>query len=171
MTKRVTGNVSAQFVATLLQAVGLADQAQAPIIKKASFDFADGNSDNQANFVYSAAAESLGSAASKTYDLNASLTDAFGNSITATKLKALLILPNGANANDLQIGAAASHPIASIVGDAASDLIIAKPGGMILMVAPKAAGYAIVAATSDVLQITNAGSGTVTYDIAMLLAS
>jgi len=171
MTQSLSGNISLQFIATLQANVGLALASQAPIARKVSIDFADGAGAGAAHMVYSAAAESIAASGSKTYDLNASLTDAFGTSIVATKLKALLIVADANNANDLLVGAAGSNPLAGIVGDAASDIIVVKPGGVLLLVAPQAAGYAVAAGSADVLKIANSSSGTaVVYDIAALLA-
>lgn len=167
MTRALAGNISVLFNANLTDIIGLAN-GSISINYKASQDFADGGGDGQASVAWSSLARSLAGSASEDIDLNASLTDGYGSSIVLTKLKALLIKAAATNVNDVVVGGAGSHPVA-IFADAASDKILVKPGGLILLVAPLTAGYPIVAATSDVLTVANSSSGAaVVYDIAVL---
>lgn len=164
MTVALAGTVRIYANITLQQAIGLGT-GQIPVNEKITQDFTDGSGDDQCHFAYSDSQHSIAASGSQDIDLNASLSDAFGNSITLTKLKLLVIKASPNNVNDLLVGGAASHPLA-IFGDAATDIIKVKPGGTLILIAPKAAGYAVVAATSDVLTIANSGSGTaVVYDI------
>lgn len=167
MTRALAGNISVLFNANLTDIIGLAS-GSISINYKASQDFADGGGDGQASVAWSSLGRALAASGTEDLDLNASLTDGYGSSIVLTKLKALLIKAAATNINDVVVGGAASHPIA-LFADAASDKMLVKPGGILLLIAPLTAGYPIVAATSDVLTIANsAGTTGIVYDIAVL---
>lgn len=164
MTVALAGAIRIYANITLQQAIGLGT-GQIPVNEKITQDFTDGSGDDQCHFGWSSAARAIAASGTDDLDLNASLTDGFGNSITITKLKLLIIKAAATNTDDLLIGAAASHPLA-IFGDAASDILKLKPGGTLILMAPKAAGYGVVAATSDVLRVANNSSSVgVAYDI------
>jgi hypothetical protein len=165
MAQSVTANIQVQVNALLSQTVGLG-AGSVQINAKASNDFADGAGANQVHLVWSSLARSIAASSSETHDLNAVLTDAFGNSITMTKLKAVFIAAAATNVNDVLIGGG-STPVALFAD--ISDIMPIKPGGTLLLVAPGAAGYPVVAATGDLLKVANSSSGTaVVYDIVLL---
>ena len=57
------------------------------------------------------------------------------------------------------------------VGDP-TDKISVRPGGAFILIAPDATGYAVTAATGDLLKIANsAGTTSVTYDIIIIGAT
>lgn len=104
-------------------------------------------------------------AASSNDDINlTSLTNGFGAAIVFTSIKAIMIKAALANVNDLLIGDAAT-PFASFFGDP-EDIIVVKPGGMILLSNPSAAGYPVTASTNHLLRVANSSSGSsVDYEI------
>lgn len=110
----------------------------------------------------------LAASATEDIDLAGGLTDAFGNALVFTKIRAIGIQALATNTNNVLLGGAASNQLATLFG-AVNDVIVVRPGGLFLVVAPDAAGYAVTAATGDLLKIANsAGSTGVTFDIAIL---
>ena len=110
----------------------------------------------------------LAASASEQLDLNGVLTNAFGASVTLTKVKALVVRAAAGNTNDVVVGGAASNGFATMFG-AATHTLKVKPGGVMVLVAPDANGYAVTAGTGDLLQVANGGAGTsVSYDILIL---
>ena len=80
----------------------------------------------------------------------------------------LLIRAAAGNTNNVVVGGAASNQFVTPFGAGAHTLTV-RPGGMLLMVANDATGYAVTAGTGDLLRIANSSSGSaVTYDIVLL---
>jgi hypothetical protein len=101
-------------------------------------------------------------------DLAGSLENALGETVTFTKIKAILVAAAAGNTNDVLVGGAASNAWAALFGDA-SDVVKVKPGGVFFLSAPDANGLAVTAGTGDQLKIANSSSGTtVTYDIIII---
>jgi len=127
----------------------------------------DGTGANQAKNFFTDT-RTLTASANEDLDLSGVLLDAFGAAILFTKIKALIITADAANVNDVVVGGAATNQVASIFG-AVTHTIKVKPGGMLALVAPDVNGYAITAATGDLLRVTNGGAGTsVTYTIIVI---
>lgn len=109
----------------------------------------------------------LAGAAVDSLDLAGVLTDAFGQAITFTKIKAIAIVAAVANTDTVVIGGG-SNAFSTIFGDA-TDKLVLRPGGMFLLVAPDAAGYAVTASTGDLLAVTNtAASAAADYEIVLI---
>jgi hypothetical protein len=133
----------------------------------ATASLANGTGANQANTLW-IDTRTLTASATEELDLAGVLTDAFGNVLTFTKIKALLIEAADGNTNDVLVGGAASNAWAAMFGDA-TDVLKVKPGGFFMLVAPDANGLAVTAGTGDKLKIANsAGSTSVTYTIVLL---
>lgn len=116
----------------------------------------------QADKVYSATL-TISASGSANIDLAGALTDPFGAALTFVKVKAIYIRAAVANTNSVVVGGAASDAFLGPFADA-TDKVGVKPGGVFLMVNP--AGWPVTAATADLLQVANSGSGTsVTYDV------
>ena len=129
--------------------------------------FANGTGLNQINTFWSDR-RTIAASSADDLDLAGGLTDAFGNVLTLTKVKGLIISAALANTNDVVIGGDASAAFYAFLG-AANDTIILKPGAWFALCNPSAAGYAVTATTGDILQIANSSSGSsVTYDIVIL---
>jgi len=121
---------------------------------------------DQCNLIY-AETITLAASATQTLDLTA-LTDNLGNAIAFAKVKGLLIVAAVANTNNVLVGNAASNAWFAWC-DAATDVIKVLPGGVMLLVAPTAAGFAVTASTAMNLKLANSSSGTaVTFDIMIL---
>lgn len=133
----------------------------------ASYGLADGTGANQIKQIFSDT-RTIAASGTDDLDLAGGLTNAFGASVTFTKIKALIVKASAANVNDVVVGGDGAAALASLFGDV-TDTIRVKPGGLFCVVAPDNAGYAVTAGTADILQIANSGSGTgVTYDILIL---
>jgi hypothetical protein len=106
-------------------------------------------------------------------DLAAGLTDAFGASITFARVKALIVTAAAANTNNVLVGGDATNTFLTWVV-AEADAVILRPGATLALFAGEAdaTGYAVTAATGDLLRITNSAGGTsVTYSIVIIGAS
>lgn len=131
-----------------------------------AFSFADGSGANQANQIFTDQ-RTLAGSTSEELDLSGGLTDVYANVIAFTKIKAIYIKSAATNGGDLDVGGSATNGFNDWVG-AVGDLITIKPGGAFVIVAPDAAGFAVTAATADLLKIANADAGSATYDITII---
>jgi len=127
----------------------------------------NGTGANQANELFSDT-RTLAASASENLDLAGVLTNAFGTTITFTKVKAIIVAAAPGNTNDVLVGGAATNAFINWVGDA-TDTVKVKPGGMFVITAPDTNGLAVTAGTGDILKVANAGAGTsVTYDVIII---
>lgn len=133
----------------------------------AAASLANGTGANQANRLW-IDTRTLAASATEELDLAGVLTDAFGNVLTFSKIKAILIEAVDANVNDVLVGGAASNAWAALFGDA-TDVLRVRPGGFIFHAAPDANGLAVTAGTGDKLKLANsAGSTSVTFTIILV---
>ncbi len=110
----------------------------------------------------------LAASASEQFDLNGTLTDAFGNTINFTKIKTILIAASSSNGGDIQIGNSGVNAFLNWSGDA-TDLVNLAPDGVFLLHNPTANGYGVTAGTGDELKILNTDAGaSVVYDIVVI---
>ena len=128
--------------------------------------FSSGTGANQADALWQDD-RTLAASATEDLDLNASLTDVFGQSVTCTELKALIVKAATGNTNDVDVGGG-NTTITGLFG-ATNDVISVRPGGVLILTAPAAAGIPLTAGSADVLTVTNSSSGTsVDYNIIVL---
>ena len=138
-----------------------------PINYSPTFNFTDGTGANQAKEVFTDT-RTLTASSTENLDLAGVLTDAFGNVLTFTKIKALIVKADAANVNDVVLGNHATAAWFPMFG-AATHTLKVKPGGMIAVVAPDVNGLAVTATTADMLMVTNGGAGTsVTYTVIII---
>jgi len=162
----LTAKVSANIRAVLTSALDLSS-GTSEISDTNTFSFTNGTGANQANQVFSDQ-RTISASSSEELDLAGSLSDAFGNTITFSIVKAILVVASSDNTNDVLVGGSASNGFDTWVG-ATGDIVAVKPGGCMLVVAPDATGYAVTASTGDLLKVANsAGSSSVTYDIIII---
>lgn len=166
MTTSVDASVQIEFRANLNNSVDVGSVLY-PISFNPSNFFTDGTGANQAKEIFTDT-RTLTASATENLDLAGVLADVFGNVLTFTKIKAMIITAAAANTNDVVVGGHATAAFASWVNDA-TDKIKVKPGGMFMITAPDANGLAVTATTADMLTVTNGGAGTsVTYTIVLL---
>lgn len=130
-----------------------------------SADLASGTSASQADLIWSDT-RTLTASATENLDLAGVLADAFGATLTFVKIKAILIKAAAGNTNNVVIGNG-SNPFLGPFGAAAHTLAV-PPGGCVALFAP-VSGWAVTAATADILKVANSSSGSsVTYDITIV---
>lgn len=144
--------------------------ASAPGGIKRTYSLTDGAGLGAANRVWTDR-RTLAASATENLDLAGVLTDAFGTAITFARIKGIVVAASSANTNNVVVGGAASNGFINWVGDT-SDTIIVRPGGLFVLIAPDATGYAVTAATGDILKVANSSSGSsVSYDVALIGAA
>lgn len=117
---------------------------------------------NKANILF-ADTRTIAASANENIDLAGALADAFGASIVAAEIVAIYIAAKASNTNNVNVTRPASN---GFIGPflAASDGVAIKPGEYALFVSQS--GWAVTAATGDLLNIANSAGGTgVDYDI------
>lgn len=165
----LTSTLLVDFAATLTKALDLVT-GEAPLRTRVSTALASGTGANQADKIFSDQ-RTLTASSTEDLDLAGSLTDAFGDTITFARIKAILVIADAGNANNVLVGGAAANQFINWVGDA-SDKVVVRPGGVFCLIAPDATAYAVTAGTGDLLRIGNSGAGTsVTYKIVIIGAS
>lgn len=166
MTTSLNANIKLDVVAELLNSLDLGTARHA-LQYGYNAVLTDGTGANQAKELFTDT-RTLAASGSEDLDLAGGLTDALGNTLTFSKIKALIIKADAGNTNDVLVGGHATAAIASLFGDA-TDKVRVKPGGLMALVAPDANGYAITATTADLLTVANsAGTTGVTYSIIVI---
>jgi len=137
----------------------------APNIDKI-LQFADGTAANQANILW-ADERTLAASATEELDLAGVLTDAFGTTVAAASVVAIMVTAASANTNNV-IVTNGTAPFLLFGGTTPTFSV--KPNGVMLLAAPGAGGLGTVTAVSaDQIKLTNSGAGTgVTYQIVIL---
>lgn len=139
--------------------------ATLPFAASLAVALASGTGSGQADRIFTDI-RTLAASATENLDLAGSLVDAFGATITIVKLKAVIILADSGNTNDVQITRPASNGVPMFL--AAGDGVPVQPGGAFVWVAP-GAGVTVTAGTGDLLTITNsAGSSGVTFTVILI---
>jgi hypothetical protein len=132
----------------------------------ASVDIGSGTTSGNADLVWSAT-RSVTNGANDDLDLNNSLIQTFGTSLQAVKVVGLYI-KNSSTTDRLLVGGAASNPVFTGLFGASAHTISVPPGGSLLWTAP-ASPATIVAATGDILRVSNfTGTAPVTYTILVI---
>lgn len=115
----------------------------------------------------------LAASATEDLDLAGVLTDPLGAVLNFARIKGLIIVAAAANVNNVVVGGAATNGFVSPFG-AAAHTVTVRPGATLALLAGSgdATGYAVTAATGDLLKVANSGAGsTVTYDVIVIGAS
>lgn len=137
-------------------------QVQQNLLARTLLNLVTGTGAGQADLVFSDQ-RTLASNANESLDLNGALTDVFGAAVNFVKVVAILVKASAANTNNVVVGGAAANGFYPMFGSA-TDTIKLPPGAGVLLF--NDAGYAVTAATADLLKIANSAAGsTVTYDI------
>lgn len=166
MTTSLTARVKVEIAADLINSLDIG-QVKYPLAYGANYVLSDGVGADQAKEVFTDI-RTLTASATENLDLAGVLADVFGNVLTFTKIKALIIKADAANVNDVLVGGHATAAVVSLFGDA-TDKVRVKPGGTVAFIAPDANGYAVAAGTADMLTVANSGAGTsVIYTIVIV---
>lgn len=168
----LTATITAKISASLAGDNAYADKFT-PTIEKIQ-KLIDGTTANKADLIY-ADERTIASSSNDDVDLAGSLSDAFGTTITAAEIVAVLII-NGpisgtANTTDLTIGGG-SNPFLGFLGGTTPTIGPIKPGGVFMISAGDAAGVGTVTAgTADILRVANSSGASATYQIAIIARS
>ncbi len=161
LTSRITAQIEAAHVGSL--DLG---SLTAKISAGAAIALASGTGASQADQVFSDQ-RTITASSSENLDLAGSLADAFGATITFAKIKAIMILADSGNTNDVVIGNAASNGFTGPFG-AATHTVAVKPGGVAMFAHP-GTGWTVTAGTGDILKVANSGGTTsVTYKVIII---
>lgn len=117
----------------------------------------------------------VASASNDDLDLAGVLANAFGATIAAAELVAILIInaPVGGTANttNLTIGGG-TNPVVGFLGGTTPTIGPIRPGGFVLLGCGDAAGLGVVTAgTGDILRIANSSGAAARYQIAIVARS
>lgn len=104
---------------------------------------------------YFAAAINIAASGSQTWDLT-SQTDPLGQALDFVRVKAVIVLADAANTNDIVLEGGASTPYLGPLGGTTPTLNV-RPGGMALYMDPGATGY--LTSGSNNLKLANSSSG------------
>lgn len=105
--------------------------------------------------------------AAEDLDVSGGLTDVYGNAITMVKVKGLVVHNRNTTAGEyIDMGGDGNGLLIFL---SATDIIRIHPNGLVFLWNPSLAGYAVTAATGDILQMDTTGSGaSVSYDIKII---
>lgn len=166
MTISISARVTLGVVAEIINSLDIGE-AKYPISYGANYVFTDGTGADQAKEIFTDT-RTLTASATENLDLAGVLLDAFGNALTFSKIKAIIVRADAANVNDVVLGNHATAAFFPMFG-AATHTVKVKPGGMVAFVAPDVNGLAVTATTADMLTVTNSAGGTsVTYTIIII---
>lgn len=161
-----SANLTVGVAATLDAVIDIGDVIH-NVNYNANVPMGNGTGLNQINQVY-VDKNTLAASATVDVDLAGGLVNALGQTLTLTRVKAIIVKADPANTNDVVIGGAPANAFIGPFG-AATHTINVKPGGVVALIAPDAAAYPVVAGTGDLLRFTNGGAGTsVNYDLMIL---
>lgn len=161
----IDATVGGSFVANDRRTVGLSQVLGVNIgcNVNPSVSYTDGVGANQANLLYQASTNFTGTTAS--LDLNGVLTDSYGSTVSMLRVKAIYI-ENPSATNNIVVGAG-TNPWITFLN--ATGTLTLRPGGFVLSAVPDATGWAVTAATGDILLLT--GTSGQPYKIAILGAN
>ena len=126
---------------------------------------ADGTIVDKCDLLYGAKGVSLAGSATDNLDVAGSLSDFYGTTITAVKLKFFYFKNlNTTVGNTILLGNHATNAL--LLWGSAAHTKQVGPNGFVLHWEPSLAGITVTAGTGDVLKILNETANAVTYDIA-----
>jgi len=162
-----SGKVTTSVVAELSNSIDLAT-AELPLAKSYVQSYADGGAVDQAQVMFSDT-RSLSSSATESLDLAGALASSIGGAITFTAIKEIIIKAAAANTGNLRVGKVITNGFAGPFDQTAGSLgVTIPPGGILHLRNPSATGWAVTAATGDLLSVENLVAASVSYDIILI---
>lgn len=159
----VTGEIAVSLNVTQ---VGTADLGNPTVKASISelFQFTAGNAALGTADVMFKDTRTLAASGTENLDLAGVLVDAFGATATSAEIIAIYVKAAAGNTNNVVIGNVTNGFVGPL---GATGTYTVSPGDFFL--ATSRAGWAVTAATGDLLKITNSAAGTpVTYDIVII---
>lgn len=140
-------------------------------------NFNDGTTANKFDRFYMAE-RTVATGANDDIDLTGSLTDVFGNTISAVELVGLIVLNKpvdlsaAQNTTNLTIGGGSNPVTGGFLGGTTPTIGPILPGGLFAMMNPGAAGMgAIAGGSADILRIANSAGASAKYQLAAMMRS
>lgn len=141
------------------------EQLVGTLSKTYSKSWVDGTGAGKVQVIFSDT-RTLAASGTEDLDLAGSLVNAFGKTITFTKIKGIFIHAAAANTNNVNVTRSSSNGVLAFL--AAGDGVPLKPDGQFVFTDPST-GFTVTGGTGDLLTITNSAGGTgVTYDIIII---
>lgn len=135
--------------------------------KTYAFSLTDGTGSGKGDLLFHDK-RTLADGASEDLDLAGALSDAFGDTLTFVKIKALII-KNLSATQTLTIGNATSNAFVGPFGAATHTLKVQAGAQAVLVMDP--VGYSVTAGTGDLLKIANSAGASCDYEIVIVGAS
>lgn len=162
-TPGVTADITVRAQGTLAATAVAGAVPSFPFNTSSLLQFSPGTASGQADVLY-AATRTIAASGTANIDLAGVLTGPVGGTLTFGHVKAILMVADPTNTNDVVLGGAGSNTFVGPFADA-TDKIAVKPGATWLISAT-GTGWAVTAATADILLTANSSSGTsVSYTI------
>lgn len=166
MARTLTGNLDVTTSWTYKNSSDIADTKEVKQLKILQQKWSDGTGPNQTNIIYRARRTVTLSTTTDDIDLAGVLTDIFGNTISFTHIKEIVILNRATvSGEDLLIGGAAANAWSQPFNGSTTAQDDCWAGGIWVRSAPLS-GIAVTGGSSDTLRITHNGSADdIDYDI------
>lgn len=159
----VTGEIAVSINATQSGAADLGNPSVRATISEL-FQFTDGNAALGRADVMFKDTRTLAASATENLDLTGALVDAFGATVANAEVLAIYVKAAAGNTNNVVIGNVTNGFLGPL---GATGTYAVSPGDFYL--ATSKAGWAVTAATADLLRVANSGAGTgVTYDVIII---
>lgn len=157
-----------QLAATLTNPLDLTT-VSAPVNFGKQINLSEGTGINAANKIWHDE-RTIAASGTDDLDLAGTLLDPFGTAISLARIKGIIISAAATNNNNVVVGAG-TNPVINWLGGTTPTVIV-RPGGLLMVIAPDATGYAVTAGTGDILRVANSGAGTsVTYQVVVIGAN
>jgi len=161
----LTTTVSIQISASQTLALDLVTK-RADLVKTVPLSLDTGTGLGQADVIFS---DTRSTAGTDSLDMiGGGLLDNLGQTWAPARIKGIIVVAAAANTGNVLLRRPAANGVPFMT--AAADEIPIHPGGVAVIWAPSAAGYACTAGTADLIDLA-ASAGTVTYDIYIIGAS
>ncbi len=155
----IDGAVSVAVALNDRRSIGINTSANLPVNTIAGITFSNGVGVGQANILYQASLAMTSGAYA--LDLYNSITDSYGTTVLAARVKAIYF--KNTSAHTITIGAGTATMVTFLN---AAGTITLPPGGWFIAATPSAAGWVVTATTADRLNLT--GTTTDTFDVVIL---
>lgn len=168
MSAAISGSVELQVHAKAVTSRDLGDVTY-PLDKIQRYLYQDGTGAGKANKMFDDT-RTINASSSETLDLSGSLVDADGVTVAFTKIKALVVIADPTNTNDVVLGNGTNPVVGGPFGDDGSQTVTIHPGDCFAMFSNSANGlFAVTNSSADGLKVANSSSGTpVNYTIIII---
>lgn len=162
----VSGILNLSFVAQLIGAAVGGAEPVLPVNVNRTLRWGPGTANRRSANVLYRATRTLAGGANENLDIRGVLTDAFGGTVNAAEIVAILIESAAANGGAMRVGPAAANGFLGPFVDA-TDRISIGAGDFALLTSDD--GWAVTAGTGDLLNVTNAnGAAAGDYTITLV---